>query len=99
MPPSTTPRKPATAASPGCERPGTRAFALLRHLAHRFLHFLRRHIAFVRSDRPAVPERILQLPVTVAPEHVGDRHRHLGPGRDGLFERGIGALYVKVNRD
>jgi hypothetical protein len=44
-------------------------------------------------------ERVLQLAVAVAPEHVGDRHQDRRAGLDGLFEAGVDVLHVVVNRD
>src|SRR5262245_20337757 len=44
-------------------------------------------------------ERIDELPVAIAPEHVADRHLDLGARLDGAFERGVGVLDVEVQRD
>src|SRR5688572_8257344 len=56
----------------------------ITHLLHRLLHFSRGHIALVGADGPLVTEGIFNLPVTIAPERVGERHHDLGAGLDRL---------------
>src|SRR5205814_3156507 len=43
-----------------------------------------RHVAQVLREVPAVPERIVELAVQVAPEHLCERLADLRAGRDGL---------------
>src|SRR5262249_28456799 len=63
-------RRPDRAAS-GLARP-----ADARIVLHRFQNLVRTHLAQLRGDRPAVPERINDQAVAVAPEHVGHGHLH-----------------------
>jgi hypothetical protein len=53
------------------------------------------HVAQVLSDVPAVPERVLELAVPVAPEHVGQWLSDLGAGRDRLREHRFGIRDVE----
>ena len=43
-------------------------------------------------------EWVLQPSVTIAPEHLGDRHRHLGAGFCGMRHERIGILNVEMDR-
>jgi hypothetical protein len=45
-----------------------------------------------------VPERIGEHPVAIAPELVGDRHQHGGPGVDRALEQRIDILDVEMQR-
>src|SRR5579862_5967467 len=76
-----------------------RTLLVRAHRLHRLLHLVVSHIADVRRDRPAMPERILEHAVAVAPEHVGDRHRDLRAGLFRLRGRRVDILDVQVNRD
>src|SRR5580704_3624262 len=49
----------------------------LRHLLHPFRDFFHRQVALVGCNRPLVAERIRQLAVAVAPEHITDGHVYL----------------------
>jgi hypothetical protein len=44
-------------------------------------------------------ERILELAVAIAPEHVRDRHRHLRAGFHRARDECIGIRYVEVDGD
>jgi hypothetical protein len=83
--------------SPWSLQPG-----LLHRLLHLFLHLFRRHVALVGGDRPAVAERVLDLAVAVAPEHVGQRHDRLWRRRRPPAARmaaGVGVVHVQVDED
>jgi hypothetical protein len=43
--------------------------------------------------------RIFELAVAIAPEHVGDRHGHLGPGADGALDERIDVLDEEMDSD
>src|SRR5437868_7109183 len=66
----------STPCMPRCLRGG--------HLLHRLLHFLRRHVAYVRRDRPLVPVRVLEHAVPIAPELLLHGHGDLRAGLDGV---------------
>jgi hypothetical protein len=59
-----------------------------------------RHVAQVLADIPAMPERILELAVQVAPEHLLQRLTDLGAGRHRLGEHrlGVGDVERQENR-
>ena len=69
------------------------------HLLHRLLHLLRTWIPDVRADRPLMTERVFDLAVTIAPEHVVERHRDLRAGAHRLLEDGIHVLDVEMDRN
>ena len=52
------------------------------------------------SDVSAVPERVVELAVPVAPEHVGQRLTNFGASRDRLRKHrvGVGDLQGQNNR-
>jgi hypothetical protein len=58
-----------------------------------------RHVAQMLADVPAVPERVLELAVPVAPEHVLQRLTHLRAGRDRLREHRLGVDDVEREDD
>src|SRR6516225_10089695 len=68
------------------------------HALHRFLHLGRRDIANKRGDRPAMAERILNLAVAIAPEHVGHGHRSLGARPDGTRADRIDIVDIEMDR-
>src|ERR1700752_2652328 len=59
---------------------------------------LGRRVFLVRGETPAVARGILDRGEAVAPEHVGDRHHHLGPGPDRAIEGGVHVGQVEVER-
>src|SRR5438552_12097814 len=58
------------------------------------LHFLSRHIFFVRRDMPHVPERIFQSPGAVAVELVLDRPLFLAASGDSLLEDRVHVFHI-----
>src|SRR6266511_2990569 len=53
---------------------------------------LGRDVVEVLRNPPAMPERVDDLPVAVAPEHILQRLMHRGPGRHSAFPQGVGVL-------
>src|SRR3546814_6084294 len=53
----------------------------------------------MRGDRPAVAERVFELAVAIAPEHVLHRHRDLGAGLHRARGEAIHILDVQMDRD
>ena len=76
-----------------------RRMRLLSHLrcsfTHAARHFFRRHILFVRSQRPGVAERIGEFAVAVAPEHVGELRVDFGAGGDRFPEGRINVIQIQ----
>ena len=58
-----------------------------------------RHVAQVLADVPAMPERIVELPVQVAPERVRERLTDLSAGRDRLREHSLSVGDVEGEDD
>ena len=63
------------------------------------LEFFGRQVLLARGDRPKETERVAHVPVTVAPELIGDGHEHLAAGRDSLVPNGVGIGYVEVKNE
>src|SRR5262249_21011551 len=78
-------------------RPSSSRFE--RFLLHRFLHLLRGYVAYVRAYGPVMAERVLELTVAIAPEHVCDRHGDLRAGLNRAGGKGIGIVHVEMDRD
>src|SRR5882757_10518331 len=77
---------------------GTPSARLLRGAGiHRGFNFLRGDVAQVGCQRPAVPERVGELAVPVAPELILQRHRDGGPGTDRPLPRGVDVGQVQVD--
>jgi hypothetical protein len=62
-------------------------------------HLVVRDVAQVLADVPTMPEGIVELPVTVAPEHVSQRLADLRARRDGLRENRLGVLDLDREHD
>ena len=75
------------------------AWRLGGHLLHGVLHLGRRRVVDVRRDRPPMPEGILEHAITIAPEHVGHRHDHLGARGHGARRDRVDVLHIQVNGD
>jgi hypothetical protein len=61
--------------------------------------FVARNVVEVLRDVPAVPERVFDLAVPVAPEHVRQGLTHLGAGRDRLREHRIRVGHSESEHD
>jgi hypothetical protein len=68
--------------SPEGDSGGLRATALRECGVHAFDHFFGGEVPLMRGDRPLVSEWIFDDAVAITPEHVVDRHSHLGAGFD-----------------
>src|SRR2546426_6095637 len=66
---------------------------------HRLLHLIRADIANVRGDRPLVAKRVFQYAVTVAPEHVLERHRYLRPRSCGVRDERVDVFDIEMYCD
>jgi hypothetical protein len=44
------------------------------------------------SNGPFMAKRIAKLSVAIAPELIGEGHRHRGPGSDGLVPHTVGIV-------
>src|SRR5204863_6577951 len=69
------------------------------HALHRLLHFGGRNIADMSGNRPTMTKRVLDLAVTVAPEHVCDRHGSFGSKPDRSRGHCIGILDIEMDGD
>ena len=65
----------------------------------RLLHLFRADIANVCGDRPMVAKRVFELAVTIAPEHVLDRHRYLRSRIRGARHERIDVFDIEVYGD
>ena len=72
---------------------------LVAHLLHRFLHLLRADIPDMGADRPLMTERVFQLAIAIAPEHVVQRHRDFRARAHRLFEDGVRVLDIEMDDD
>src|SRR5271170_7468618 len=68
-------------------------------LAHSLLHLFGAHIANVRGRRPTVAERILELAIAIAPEHVRKRHGDLRSRVDRAPDERVHVVDIEVNGD
>src|SRR6185295_16543523 len=67
-------------------------------LRHPLLDLLRRQVPRMGRNRPVVAERVFQLAVAIAPEHLLDGHGDLGAGSHRLREHRINVFHVQVDR-
>lgn len=66
---------------------------------HRSLDFVRADIADMGGKRPAMTERIFDLAITIAPEHVGDRHGYFCAGFDCARDGGVNVFDKYMHGD
>src|SRR6266540_4222099 len=70
---------------------------LARCFLNRLLHLIRADITHVCADRPLMAKRVLEFAVTIAPEHVLERHRNLRPRSCGARDERVDVFYIEVN--
>src|SRR5262245_6093822 len=58
---------------------------------------LRLQILLVRGQGPGMPKWISKDTVSIAPEHIFQRHAHLRAGGNRYFEGGVHVLEIPVN--
>src|SRR4051812_4619015 len=71
---------------------------LAAHGPHGVLDLLFARLPQMRRDGPVMAEWILDDAVTVAPEHVGDRHLHRRTRLDGVLDERVDIRHVEMDR-
>src|SRR5437762_2924742 len=72
---------------------------LSTHFGHTLLNFARAQVAYVGRHRPAMTKRVLELTISVAPEHVGDGHGDPRARGHGFRHDAVDVVDVQMDGD